>query len=269
MTANFLLGFPAGGVKSRITDLPAITPVDGDYYIVPVGATLEWADKDLQLAHYVTDHWEYTVPANGDAVRVMDEDFTMDVDLDRDGLIGASETFTGFHLYCARGETAGWYRIQEMQVVEGFMGGPYQVKSEYFMTKGILKNLHVRICLDTQIIDATDPDHVFLQTTKAGMTTDTDDDGNTVVTRLPFMSTKGVLARGGLHVKTNVPAQYTEPDMTVYGDRIYFPCTTKHPMCAFLTTKGILKNFHIKSCIPVQDLAGIAEKVLVPTWDSF
>ncbi|KAE8546137.1 DUF2793 domain-containing protein [Marinobacter nauticus] len=59
-------------VLSRTTDIPA-SPVEGDRYIVPVGATGNWSGHDGKLARYIEGAWELYTPLKGWEVWVWDE----------------------------------------------------------------------------------------------------------------------------------------------------------------------------------------------------
>lgn len=67
MDANLKrLGAVVGlSVKDRDVTTPPATPVDGDRYIVPAGATGAWAGKTDQVAVRIAGSWEYHVPRIG------------------------------------------------------------------------------------------------------------------------------------------------------------------------------------------------------------
>lgn len=53
------------GVKSAQLGVPPASPVDGDRYIIPSGATGEWTGRTNQVAVRVAGAWEYHVPVIG------------------------------------------------------------------------------------------------------------------------------------------------------------------------------------------------------------
>jgi len=59
-------------VQSRIADVPA-SPVDGQTYIVPVGATGLWAGQDHRVALYLNGGWEFVDALNGWTAWVIDQ----------------------------------------------------------------------------------------------------------------------------------------------------------------------------------------------------
>jgi Protein of unknown function (DUF2793) len=52
-------------VKSRTTTAPPGSPVEGDSYIVPSGATGVWSGKTNQIAAWIGGAWNYFVPIEG------------------------------------------------------------------------------------------------------------------------------------------------------------------------------------------------------------
>ena len=48
---------------------PPVDPVDGDCYIVALGATGDWSGKDGQLAGWIAGAWVFVEPWNGLRVR--------------------------------------------------------------------------------------------------------------------------------------------------------------------------------------------------------
>lgn len=63
---------PQASVKNRTTTTPPTSPVSGDRYIVPTGATGVWSGKTNQIAEY-TASWVYYTPAVGWTAYVDDE----------------------------------------------------------------------------------------------------------------------------------------------------------------------------------------------------
>jgi hypothetical protein len=60
-------------VKDRDLVTPPATPVDGDRYIVPAGATGPWAGKTGQVAVRIAGAWEFHVPKIGWLCWIEDE----------------------------------------------------------------------------------------------------------------------------------------------------------------------------------------------------
>lgn len=56
---------PQASVKNRTTTAPPGTPVVGDRYIIPTGATGAWAGKTDQIAEYAAGAWNYYPPSVG------------------------------------------------------------------------------------------------------------------------------------------------------------------------------------------------------------
>lgn len=63
---------PQASVKNRTTATPPTTPTLGGRYIIPTGASGDWADKANQIAEYSTQ-WTYYVPDTGWTAYVDDE----------------------------------------------------------------------------------------------------------------------------------------------------------------------------------------------------
>jgi hypothetical protein len=76
MDANLKrLGAVVGlSVIDRDLATPPDTPVDGDRYIVPAGATGDWSDRTDQIAVRIDGVWEYHTPQTGWTCFVADED---------------------------------------------------------------------------------------------------------------------------------------------------------------------------------------------------
>jgi len=51
-------------IADNVTTPPA-TPNEGDFYIVPVGATGSWAGQDNKIAGYINNVWVFFTPFNG------------------------------------------------------------------------------------------------------------------------------------------------------------------------------------------------------------
>ena len=60
-------------VKDRDLATPPASPVDGDRYIIPAGATGVWVGKTNQIAVRVASAWEYYVPKVGWLCFIEDE----------------------------------------------------------------------------------------------------------------------------------------------------------------------------------------------------
>ena len=75
MDANLKrLGAVVGlSVKDRGLTTPPASPVNGDRYIVPTGATGVWAGKTGQIAVRIGDAWEYHLPKLGWLCFIEDE----------------------------------------------------------------------------------------------------------------------------------------------------------------------------------------------------
>lgn len=54
-----------GYLLSASTTTPPVSPVDGDGYLIPSGATGVWAGQDGRLAHRVGGVWQYYQPRPG------------------------------------------------------------------------------------------------------------------------------------------------------------------------------------------------------------
>ncbi len=61
-------------VKDRDLTTPPATPVDGDRYIFPAGATGAWSGRTDQIAVRIGGVWEYHVPKVGWVCLIEDED---------------------------------------------------------------------------------------------------------------------------------------------------------------------------------------------------
>jgi len=59
-------------VQSRIAEIPT-NPVDGQAYIVPIGATGFWAGQDHRVALFLNGGWEFLDALNGWVAWVVDE----------------------------------------------------------------------------------------------------------------------------------------------------------------------------------------------------
>ncbi|OPA77524.1 hypothetical protein BVG16_13820 [Paenibacillus selenitireducens] len=64
---------PQASVKNRSTVAPPASPVEGDRYIIPSGATGVWAGKTNQIVEYQSGIWTYYNPATGWTCYVDDE----------------------------------------------------------------------------------------------------------------------------------------------------------------------------------------------------
>lgn len=53
---------------------PPVAPTDGDRYMIIATASGAWTGKEAQVAQYVTDAWDYTIPTEGTCCYVDDED---------------------------------------------------------------------------------------------------------------------------------------------------------------------------------------------------
>ena len=75
MDANLKrLGVVVGlSVKDRSLTTPPASPVNGDRYIVPTGATGVWVGKTGQIAVRIGDAWEYYLPKLGWLCFIEDE----------------------------------------------------------------------------------------------------------------------------------------------------------------------------------------------------
>lgn len=62
----------APAAVSATTTAPPVSPVSGDRYIIPSGATGAWAGKANQIALFDTSVWRYWTPTTGWRFRVMD-----------------------------------------------------------------------------------------------------------------------------------------------------------------------------------------------------
>ncbi len=60
-------------VKDRNLATPPASPVNGDRYLIPAGATGAWAGKTDQIAARVAGTWEYYAPKTGWLCFVEDE----------------------------------------------------------------------------------------------------------------------------------------------------------------------------------------------------
>lgn len=76
MDANLKrLGAVVGlSVTSRTVTTPPASPAEGDRYIVPSGATGDWAGRTGQIAVRINGAWEYHAPRVGWVCYVEDED---------------------------------------------------------------------------------------------------------------------------------------------------------------------------------------------------
>lgn len=52
-------------VINATTTVPPVSPATGDAYIIPAGATGEWAGKSTQVASYINGLWVYYTPVRG------------------------------------------------------------------------------------------------------------------------------------------------------------------------------------------------------------
>ncbi|WP_438435394.1 DUF2793 domain-containing protein [Gorillibacterium sp. sgz500922] len=64
---------PQASVKDQNLTAPPASPVEGDRYIIPTGATGAWAGKSSQVAEYQSGAWVFYVPAIGWTAYVDDE----------------------------------------------------------------------------------------------------------------------------------------------------------------------------------------------------
>ncbi len=64
---------PQASVKDQHLLVPPVTPVEGDRYIIPAGATGAWAGKTNQIVEYQSATWVFYVPAVGWTAYVDDE----------------------------------------------------------------------------------------------------------------------------------------------------------------------------------------------------
>ncbi|MEK3673528.1 DUF2793 domain-containing protein [Paenibacillus sp. FSL R10-2771] len=64
---------PQASVKDQNLTAPPASPVEGERYIIPAGATGVWAGKTSQIAEYQSGVWAYYVPAVGWTAYVDDE----------------------------------------------------------------------------------------------------------------------------------------------------------------------------------------------------
>jgi hypothetical protein len=60
-------------VKDRDMTTPPVSQANGDRYIIPAGATGDWAGKTNQIAVRINGAWEYHVPKVGWLCFVEDE----------------------------------------------------------------------------------------------------------------------------------------------------------------------------------------------------
>jgi hypothetical protein len=60
-------------VKDRDLTTPPTSPVDGDRYIIPSGATGAWSGKTDQIAVWIEGAWEYHAPKVGWLCYIEDE----------------------------------------------------------------------------------------------------------------------------------------------------------------------------------------------------
>jgi hypothetical protein len=61
-------------VKDRGLTAPPASPADGDRYIIPPGATGDWAGRTDQIAVRINGAWEYHAPQVGWLAYIEDED---------------------------------------------------------------------------------------------------------------------------------------------------------------------------------------------------
>lgn len=60
-------------VLSRAVTAPPVSPALGDAYIIPVGATGDWAGLTDYVVHWYVNGWKYYIPFEGMQVRIVDE----------------------------------------------------------------------------------------------------------------------------------------------------------------------------------------------------
>lgn len=60
-------------VISRAVTTPPVSPADGDRYIIPSGATGDWASRTDQIAVRINGAWEYHAPKVGWLAYIEDE----------------------------------------------------------------------------------------------------------------------------------------------------------------------------------------------------
>ena len=61
-------------VKSRALTAPPASPVEGDRYLVPAGATGAWAGQSGRIAAWQSGTWAYFVPVTGWQAWIAGED---------------------------------------------------------------------------------------------------------------------------------------------------------------------------------------------------
>lgn len=71
---RWLEAFAQLSVFSQSSMAPPPSPSDGALYIVPDGATGEWAGHDGQIALYLSTAWAYKTAPPGSMAYVQDED---------------------------------------------------------------------------------------------------------------------------------------------------------------------------------------------------
>jgi len=60
-------------VKSRVLATPPGAPMDGDRYIVGVGAAGDWIGRDGEIAVFLNGGWDFAAPSEGWRAWVEDE----------------------------------------------------------------------------------------------------------------------------------------------------------------------------------------------------
>lgn len=65
------------GCKSRVVTAPPGSPLEGDVYIVPTGASGVWSGKDGKLTQLLNSAWLFYTPKEGWRTWVADEDDTV------------------------------------------------------------------------------------------------------------------------------------------------------------------------------------------------
>ncbi len=61
-------------LSQSVTDPSTLTPITGDRYIVPPGATGDWSGQDGDIAEWDGSQWVFTTPAAGTNTYIVDED---------------------------------------------------------------------------------------------------------------------------------------------------------------------------------------------------
>ena len=72
-SVRILEAMASRAVKDRDLTAPPGSPSDGDAYICAASASGDWAGKDLHVAVFVIDAWEFITPEEGNEVYLQDE----------------------------------------------------------------------------------------------------------------------------------------------------------------------------------------------------